>query len=664
MLVVAALLILTEPTSAVAQALPFRASTNLVRVDVVVLDREGKAVPNLTAEDFELKQDGAPQAITAIAFVRPVGTAQAVVVRPNGADAASGSPPSSLAAPPAVYRSVAIVVDDLGLSFTSVEPTRKALRRFIDEQRQPDDLVAIIRTGQSQGMLQQFTRNPGLLHAAVDAIRWNALGRGSTDGVKSVAIDPSVRLRPREAGARMAAPGGESVERQRQIYAALGSFGALRAVVDGVGTLPGRKSIVFISEGISPFDSGAEYDVNLEDAVKQVIRGAAWANVVVNAIDPRGLVTGALSASDNTAGLSAQSLGAAAADRREGLQHEQDSLYRLARDTGGVAVVNNNDMVGGLRRALEDQNGYYLLGYTPSPESLRMSDRFYRIAVRVKRSDTRVRARPGFYGGSLSASSRSSQLTTLFSPAEPAAIGLRLTPVIGRDATGEAVVRLLLRVDAKTLAFKQRGEWHTTRFAIVGRTIDSDGEVVDRNGWNYEFKVRAADYEHALADGLLYRNQIIVKHPGFYRIGVAVRDAESGTVGTASQFIEVPDLVGGVFALSSLLVSVDATPHASATSTGMTQPPSAASASIPEALASRVFAPGTRLTYAFEAYNVPLRSPRIGILPLAAELRLLADGKQTMSVTAEHVTPTGRRNGRGVGRTGPALISPSRRIRP
>src|SRR5262245_32657213 len=99
-LVVAALLILAAPTRALVQTLPFRASTNLVRVDVVVLDREGKAVPNLTAEDFELKQDGAPQAITAIAFVRPIGTAQAVMVRPNGADASSGSPPSSPAGPP------------------------------------------------------------------------------------------------------------------------------------------------------------------------------------------------------------------------------------------------------------------------------------------------------------------------------------------------------------------------------------------------------------------------------------------------------------------------------------------------------------------------------------------------------------------------------------
>jgi hypothetical protein len=328
----------------------------------------------------------------------------------------------------------------------------------------------------------------------------------------------------------------------------------------------------------------------------------------------------------------------AAADRLQRLQHEQDSLYRLTRDTGGVAVINNNDIVGGLRRALDDQNGYYLLGYTPLQESLRISDRFYRISVRVKRPDTHVRARPGFYGGPLSPFSRNSHLTTLFSPAEPAAIGLRLTPVIGRAATGEAVVRLLLHIDAKSLAFKQGSRWYTARFAVVGRTIGSDGEVVDRNGWNYQFKVRAADYERALSSGLLYRNQITVKRPGFYRIGVAVRDAESGTVGTASQFIEVPDLAGGVFALSGLLISAEAAPHAGTVSTEMPQSPSAGT-TIPEALASRVFAPGTRLIYAFEAYNVPLRSPLIGMLPLTAELRLLANAKEMMSEPAEHVTP-------------------------
>ena len=79
MLVVAALLVLTEPTRTFAQTLPFSASTGLIRVDVVVLDREGKAVPNLSADDFEVRQDGVPQVISALAFVRPIAGTQASI---------------------------------------------------------------------------------------------------------------------------------------------------------------------------------------------------------------------------------------------------------------------------------------------------------------------------------------------------------------------------------------------------------------------------------------------------------------------------------------------------------------------------------------------------------------------------------------------------------
>jgi VWFA-related protein len=160
-----------------------RASSELVRVDAVVMDRDGRVVSDLTAADFEVRQDGRLQSVTAFTFVRP----QTGI--PSGAGATAAAPlvagaQQTTEVPPQIYRTLAIVVDDLGLSFPSVDRVRKALHRFVDQERQPGDLVAIVRAGQSGGTLQQYTRSAERLHEVIDRISWslfnNSLFAGGT----------------------------------------------------------------------------------------------------------------------------------------------------------------------------------------------------------------------------------------------------------------------------------------------------------------------------------------------------------------------------------------------------------------------------------------------------------------------------------------------------
>ena len=596
------------PSGQPTQLPHLKATTELVRVDAVVLDRQGRVVADLKAEDFEIWQDGQQQQVTTLAFVQPDGVAAPGPALPTG----PAAPRLADAPAPTVYRTVAVVVDDLGLSFTSIDPAQRALRRFIDEQRQPGDLVAIIRTGQSQGALQQYTRDPVRLHASVDAIRWNLNGRAPVSGLPSIERDPIERLRPPQAGPPLKFAPGDSPDRTREVYAALGTFGALRAVVDGAGSLPGRKSVVLISEGVQAFDDDAVLNPSIEAAVREVIRRAARTNVAINTIDPRGLEVGGFVSSDNVQGIAAGPMDGERRRRRGQLRDEQDSLRRLADDTGGIAVLNSNDLGSGLRRALDDQSGYYLLGYMLPASSREHDNRFHRIKVAVKRRDVRVRARPGFYGGPRNASP--TELTSLFSPVEAATVRLRLTPIIGRTDDGATVVRLLLHIDANSLSFAEADGWQTTTLDVAGRTLNMDGAVVDASGWRYDFRARSDQHANTLTQGLLYRNQIVVKRPGFYRVSVGVRDVSSGTLGSVSQFIEVPDLRGGAFALSGLLVSGEAT------------------------AAVRDFARGGRLTYALEAYNVPPHSRGPGVLPMSVELRLLQDGHEVLSRPAANLT--------------------------
>jgi VWFA-related protein len=149
----------------------------LVQVDAVVTDAKGNHIAGLKPEDFEIYEDGHRADITNFSYV---GAAPPNPAAPIRSDVASGErnaplPPVALK-PEQVRRTIALVVDDLALSFESAAYTRQTLSKFVDEQMEPGDLAAIIRTGAGIGALQQFTSDRRLLHAAIERVRWNPFG--------------------------------------------------------------------------------------------------------------------------------------------------------------------------------------------------------------------------------------------------------------------------------------------------------------------------------------------------------------------------------------------------------------------------------------------------------------------------------------------------------
>ena len=130
---------------------------------------------NLQAKDFEILQDGVPQVITNLSYIREAApdTGQ----RPTSLTKNAVAPPPRELKPQEIHRVVALVVDDLGLSFESTVDVHIALKKFVDEQMLPGDLVPILRTGGGIGTLQQFTSDKRLLYAAIDRVKFNAQGR-------------------------------------------------------------------------------------------------------------------------------------------------------------------------------------------------------------------------------------------------------------------------------------------------------------------------------------------------------------------------------------------------------------------------------------------------------------------------------------------------------
>ncbi|MGH9945424.1 MAG: VWA domain-containing protein, partial [Pyrinomonadaceae bacterium] len=547
-----------------------RITTNLVQVDAVVLDKDGRQVSDLGAEDFEIYEDGRAQKITNLSYVsnEAGAPAPAAPAKTEAADKNAPPAPPVKLRPGEVRRTIALVVDDLGLSFESAYYSRRALKKFVDEQMLPNDLVAIVRTGAGVGALQQFTSDKRMLNAAIERVKFNALGRGGVGAFAPLAgSDPASQTasargeEERDAGAEGGRDASDELDNFREEIFNVGTLGAVNYVVRGMRELPGRKSIILMSDGFALFRRD---DNSRNERTAQALRNltdlANRASVVIYALDPRGLVSTGLTAADNTAGMTPDQISRAMTARSDTLFETQSGLRYLAEETGGFAVINSNDLSSGVRRVLEDQKGYYLIGYRPQGETF--DRRYHKISVKVKRPGLKVRTRTGFYGVTDDNArpvrrTRDEQLlAALTSPFSSGGIDVRLTSLFGDDPKAGSYMRSLMHIDARDLKFTEEADgWRETKLDVLGVAFGDNGRVLEQSGVSHSLKFRGPAYEYILRNGLVFNFNVPVKKGGAYQLRVAVRDAITERVGSASQFVEAPDLKKDRLALSGLVIN-------------------------------------------------------------------------------------------------------------
>ncbi|HZH29393.1 MAG TPA: VWA domain-containing protein [Pyrinomonadaceae bacterium] len=624
-----------------------RITTNLVQMDVVVVDKKGRQVTDLTAEDFEVYEDRRLQKITNFSYVLNEPETR------SGADAPAAAPADKLAppAPPLrlrpeqVRRTMALVVDDIGLSFASTDAVREALRKFVDEQMQPHDLVAIIRTRAGVGALQQFTSDKRQLHAAIDRVKWNMGGRISAFSPIQQGTQPRNGIsmggedNPDARGA--AGDLGAEVEQFREELFAVGTLGAVNFLVRGMRELPGRKSVTLFSDGfpIRASDRGPSSE-RVFQALRQLIEIANRASVVVYSIDARGLVAPGFSAADDTAGMSLDQLDEAQRNRSFQIFDTQSGLEYLSKQTGGFLIKNGNDLSRGVRRIIEDQKGYYLIGYRP--ESVTFNRRYHDFAVKVKRPGLRVRTRTGFYGirdeetRPVVRRTREEQLlSALTSPFAAAGVRLRLTAVFGNTEQTGSFMTSLMHINGSDVKFdRQPDGTYRTVLDVVGLTYSDNGRVVDSRNQTGTLTMSEEAYRKALRDGLVYAFNVPVKKAGAYQLRMAVRDAASERTGSASQFIEVPDLKKNRLALSGLVVTgLKGAAPAAREANAVRPEDEGAGGNGAASLASpavRRFRQNSDLTFAYAIYNA--RLDRETARPqLTTQVRIFRDGRAVFS---------------------------------
>jgi VWFA-related protein len=599
-----------------------RISVNLIQFDVVVTDGKGNHVKGLEAADFEVLQDNQPRKITHFSYVEgapPQGPAPKYYSAPVRRAAGNAPPPPPMKAKPSdVKRTIAFVVDDLGLSFESIAYVRSSLKKFVDQQMQPGDMVAIIRTGAGMGALQQFTMDKDLLYASIARVKWNPLGRVGVSSFRSFGTEDSAPLAESEFG-------------QRTLTA--GTLGAMEYIVDGLKDYQGRKALILYTESMRMHHRGGSYGVS--EPLQTLADDCARAQVVIYPVDPRGLQVLNLGAADKVSTRRPDRMMSSLNRRRDQNFDSKEGMHYLAEQTGGVFTQNTNNLNLGVNNALADQSGYYLIGWNPGSNAFnraKSGDLYHHVKIVVKRPGLKVRTRAGYSTapektGRPAYGTRSDQLSSAInSPFTASDVHLHLTALFGNEGERGSHVTSYLHVQAKDLTFTDDEDgFKQIKVDVLLTTYGDNGGELDSTNQTQTISVKGKTYERFLREGFVYKLDHPVRIPGFYQLRAAVRDANSGKVGSATQFIEVPDVKKGKLALSGIILkerSVDTEGGQSAEQDPQGTP------------FLRIFKPGEVLTYGYEIINAKAESS------VETQVKLFRDGKEVykgnpMPVTGE-----------------------------
>lgn len=545
-----------------------RVTTNLIEVRAVVTDRDGRAVPGLKREDFEIIENKDAQEIEFFSAVRVGASVENTVVSEAGAEnAPPAARPYAPAASPA--RTVVLFVDNLHQTDANLLFAKQALKKFIAEKLTDDDMVALVTSGGTLGLFSQFTRDRRLLGYAVDKIgprgaNPNTLFTPYLSGQVVQEIPDALNFAIQVLAVEELLSGPrqmmESIARgrARQVlagaaYQRTATLATLRAVIDRLATMPGQRLIAMLSDGFTLLDRGGGFDTF---SVQAVTSRAAAAGVVIYTIDSKGL--------EAPGDASRRGMGASHLVQRfsDGERHDSRQVMNaLAHDTGGDYFRNSNDLVAGIQRTLDDNNVYYVLGYYPANED--DPKRFRKLSVRVRNHpEYKVRATQGYVPSAIAKAAAVAEARTpaerlrqaIISPLPRTEIGVFATADYIETEADQSQVTLQVYIDGAQLQYKEEAGNRSFNVDFHAMVFNSAGERVATTEKGVRSTLPQAGYEHGLQIGYRYVTRLGLK-PGFYQVRVAVREPDTERIGTTSAWVEVPDLKRNKLALSNILLT-------------------------------------------------------------------------------------------------------------
>lgn len=570
-----------------------RITTNLVQTDVAVFDRKGKFVDGLTQNDFELKVDGKAQPLSFLDRIGSRGDAASVAADNTPSKTVTTRTPT---AEPS--RTITFFVDDLHLTPETIARARQVLNNFIDKQMTQGTQGLIVAASGRVGFLAQPTSDKAVLKAAAQRISYQsraALGnneRPVMTEVQAFLIDRGDRDALAFQIKQTVAQGGfgstseqyvrtraRNIRRQAAILSSQ-IVSNLESVVRSRPVSATRQIVFFVSDGF-PIDT---QEADIVHRLRRVADQAARRNVVIYTVDARGLEVGGLDASSDVV---VDSLTTNFYSPFAETSISQEVLRTLAADTGGRALLNNNNLESLVANVLDETSNYYLLGWRPDVIDERTGEpKFRRIEIQIKgRPELKVRARRGFFNrptrddpdtttnssAAIETTSNAALNRALTAGNERRDVPVALYGAFINDAASGSVVTAAVQVTSDDINFANAAAANGNRRATINLAcvvLDEAGKAVYSDGRDVQLgRAANADKEtDAVGGNLITMFSAPVTKPGLYQFRVAARDAQSGRIGTAFQWIEVPELKPGKPVLSSLLIT-ETQPRATAAST-------------------------------------------------------------------------------------------------
>ncbi|HEV7672244.1 MAG TPA: VWA domain-containing protein [Thermoanaerobaculia bacterium] len=520
-------------------------SVNIVNVDVYVTDKKGNRVTGLSRDDFQVFEDGRPVAITNFFAMDGGKVAQPPAAVP--ATPAPGAPPApevSATLPPTEDQRLVLIVyvDNFNLRPFNRNRVLKDLRVFLNTKLQRDDLMMLVSYDRSVHIRQPLTSDPGLINSQLVAMEKISAQGTAADSERRDAlqrIDDSP-----DAGSAL---GIARSYAESQFNDLAFSIDALRDIVNGLAGMPGRKAVLYVSDGLQLIVGQDVYyavqekfkdttgitqsfDYDASRRFRELTSTANANRVTFYTLDAAGLRSySSISAENQTAGQGVF------IDQIQ-IQNVQSSIRLMADETGGKALFNTNNFLPGLERIAEDFRSFYSLGYSPQHSG---DGRYHEIQVKLKKKGLEVRHRAGYRDKSPETQMNDGTLAALNFPFQSNPMGVDInfgTPT--RRSDGFFLVPVDVRIPLGKLVLIPRETENEAAARVFVAAQDSKGGVSEVQ--QAAVPIRIPNDQVATIGGKYYTYSLsLLMRAGDQKVAVGLRDDVANTTSFVARTLRV-----------------------------------------------------------------------------------------------------------------------------
>jgi VWFA-related protein len=512
----------------------FSTSSQLVVETVNVKDKNGKPVEGLTAKDFTVTEDGAEQSIRLFEYQKVSEVAEPEPPIPAVAQPLKKLPEAQITAEKPGdlrYQDRRLLV--LYFDMTAMPPPDQlraisAAQKFIRTQMTPADRMALMRfEGGAVRVMSDFTQDRERLNSILETMIV-----GEAQGFDETTSDDSTP----DTGAAFGQDDSEF-----NIFNTNRQLSALQTAAHMLGQLSEKKSMLYFASGLRL--NGLDNQAQLHATINAAVR----AGVSFWPIDARGLVAQAPlgDATQGSPGGKGMYTGSSALAMTTNFQQSQDTLFALASDTGGKALLDNNDLARGIVQAQNSVSSYYIIGYYATNSAL--DGKFRRIKITLNNGlSASLDFRQGYFAGKtfgkFTTAEKERQLEDALMLGDPVT---ELTIAMEIDYfqlnRAEYFVPVAIKIPGRELALARKGGAEHTLIDFIGEVKDDYGSTIQNVRDKVDVKLSGETAARLAKQPIEYATSFTLL-PGKYKIKLLARDAETGRIGTYETTFVIPNL--------------------------------------------------------------------------------------------------------------------------